>query len=89
MLVTGGGVTGRAVLDALDRFGATSTLCDDDPATLARYADNGVATVDTSTAIRQIADYVLVVTSPGFSPTTPVLAAAAANGAAVPISIWR
>ena len=88
MLVAGGGVTGKAVLAALSRCGATPTLCDDDPATLRRYADSGVATVSASTATRQISDheenYALVVTSPGFSPATPVLAAAAAVG----VPIW-
>jgi UDP-N-acetylmuramoylalanine--D-glutamate ligase len=83
VLVAGGGVTGRAVLAALTRHGAAATLCDDDPATLGKYAESGVATVSMSTATQQISDFALVVTSPGFSPTTPVLAAASA--AAVPI----
>jgi len=83
VLVAGGGVTGRAVLAALTRYGAAATLCDDDPATLRKYAESGVATVSMSTATQQISDFALVVTSPGFSPTTPVLAAASA--AAVPI----
>ena len=83
MLVAGGGVTGRAVLAALTRYGAAPTLCDDDPATLRKYAEGGVATVSMSTATQQISDYALVVTSPGFSPDAPVLAAASA--AAVPI----
>ena len=34
MLIAGGRVTGRAVLAALTRFGATPTVCDDDPAML-------------------------------------------------------
>jgi len=83
VLVAGGGVTGRAVLAALTRYGAAPTLCDDDPATLRKYAEGGVATVSMSTATQQISDYALVVTSPGFSPDAPVLAAASA--AAVPI----
>ena len=83
MLVAGGGVTGRAVLAALTRYGAAPTLCDDDPVTLRKYAEGGVATVSMSTATQQISDYALVVTSPGFSPNAPVLAAASA--AAVPI----
>ena len=83
MLVAGGGVTGRAVLAALTRYGAAPTLCDDDPATLRKYAEGGVATVSMSTATQHISDYALVVTSPGFSPDAPVLAAASA--AAVPI----
>lgn len=41
VLVAGGGVTGKAVLAALSRFGAVPTLCDDDPATLRGYADAG------------------------------------------------
>src|SRR6516165_6452529 len=84
VLVAGGGVTGRAVLAALTRFGAAPTLCDDDPATLRQYAENGVATATASTATRQVAEYSLVVTSPGFSPTTPLLAAAATAG----VPIW-
>lgn len=83
VLIAGARVTGRAVLDALTRFGAVPTLCDDDPAMLQPYAERGVATADTSSAIQQIADYALVVTSPGFRPEAPVLAAAAA--ADVPI----
>ena len=84
VLVAGGGVTGKAVLAALTRFGAAATLCDDDPATLGRYADTGVATATTSTSARRVSDYALVVTSPGFSPSTPLLAAAAAAG----VPIW-
>jgi UDP-N-acetylmuramoylalanine--D-glutamate ligase len=84
VLVAGGGVTGKAVLAALSRFGAAATLCDDDPATLSRYAEGGVATATTSAASRNVSDYALVVTSPGFSPATPLLAAAAAAG----VPIW-
>jgi UDP-N-acetylmuramoylalanine--D-glutamate ligase len=84
VLVAGGGVTGKAVLAALSRFGAAATLCDDDPATLRQYADSGVATATTSTAARHVSDYALVVTSPGFSPSTPLLAAAATAG----VPIW-
>jgi UDP-N-acetylmuramoylalanine--D-glutamate ligase len=83
VLVAGGGVTGKAVLAALRRFGVAATLCDDDPATLRGYAESGVATMTTSTARQQISDFALIVTSPGFAPTTPLLAAAAA--AEVPI----
>jgi UDP-N-acetylmuramoylalanine--D-glutamate ligase len=72
------------VLAALRRFGAAATLCDDDPATLAGYAESGVATMTTSTAAQQISGFALVVTSPGFAPTTPLLVAAAAAG----VPIW-
>jgi UDP-N-acetylmuramoylalanine--D-glutamate ligase len=84
VLVAGGGVTGRAVLAALAPLGVTATLCDDDPATRQQFADAGTATVDSATAAQRIADYALVVTSPGFSPTAPVPAAAAAAG----IPVW-
>ena len=84
VLVAGARVTGRAILGALQRFGATATLCDDDPAMLGPYAENGVATVDPATAAAHIAEYALVVTSPGFRPSAPVLAAAAAAG----VPIW-
>ncbi len=84
VLVAGGGVTGKAVLAALARFGVAATLCDDDPATLRQYAESGVATVSMSTATQQVLKYALVVTSPGFSPSRPVLAAAAAAG----VPIW-
>ncbi|ASX00363.1 MULTISPECIES: UDP-N-acetylmuramoyl-L-alanine--D-glutamate ligase [Mycobacterium] len=84
VLVAGGGVTGKAVLAGLTRFGVVPTLCDDDPATLRGYADAGVATAPTSVAAEQVARYALVVTSPGFSPTTPLLVAAAAAG----VPVW-
>ncbi|OBH15033.1 UDP-N-acetylmuramoyl-L-alanine--D-glutamate ligase [Mycolicibacter sinensis] len=82
VLVAGAGVTGRAVLGALAPLGLQLTLCDDDPAALARYT--GVATLSPAAVAPQIADYALVVTSPGFPPGTPVLAAAAAAG----VPIW-
>lgn len=84
VLIAGGRVTGRAVLAALTRFGATPTVCDDDPAMLRPYAERGTETIAPSAAVRQISRYALVVTSPGFQPTTPVLAAAAAAG----VPIW-
>ena len=63
-----------------------ATLCDDDPDMLRPYAEGGVATVDPQAAVRQLAEnrYALVVTSPGFHPTAPVPAAAAAAG----VPIW-
>src|SRR5271168_5000357 len=84
VLVAGGGVTGRAVLAALSRLGATATLCDDDPTTRRHFAETGSATEDSATAAQHIVDYALVVTSPGFPPTAPVPAAAAAAG----VPVW-
>ncbi len=84
VLVAGGGVTGRSVLAALRPLGVAATLCDDDPTTRQQFAASGVATVSSSTAAQQIADYALVVTSPGFPPTAPVPTAAAAAG----VPVW-
>jgi UDP-N-acetylmuramoylalanine--D-glutamate ligase len=84
VLVAGGGVTGRAVLAALHALGATATLCDDDPATRRQFAESGTPTEDSSTAAAHIADYALMIASPGFSPTAPVPAAAAVAG----VPIW-
>jgi UDP-N-acetylmuramoylalanine--D-glutamate ligase len=84
VLVAGGGVTGRAVLAALAEVGATATLCDDDPATRRKFAAAGTPTLDSVTAVDHIADYALVVVSPGFPPTAPVPAAAAAAG----VPVW-
>jgi len=84
VLVAGGGITGRAVLAALDAFGVTATLCDDSCSTRQQFGQAGTPAVDSATAAAHIADYALVVVSPGFPPTAPVPAAAAAAG----IPIW-
>ncbi|MFZ1160715.1 UDP-N-acetylmuramoyl-L-alanine--D-glutamate ligase, partial [Mycobacterium sp.] len=84
VLVAGGGVTGRAVLAALAALGAATTLCDDDPTTRRQFAEAGTATADSATAAKHIADYALVVTSPGFPPTALVPTAAAAAG----VPVW-
>ena len=84
VLVTGAGVTGRAVVGALQPLGAAPMLCDDNPAALQPYAEAGLATIGPADAISRIADYALVVTSPGFAPTAPVLAAAERAG----VPIW-
>jgi len=84
VLVAGGRVTGRAIVAALTRFGATPTVYDDDPVMLRPYAEAGVATLDPLAAAGQVADFALVVTSPGFHPSAPVLAAAATAG----VPIW-
>jgi UDP-N-acetylmuramoylalanine--D-glutamate ligase len=84
VLVAGGGVTGRAVLAALGALGATATLCDDSAATRQQFAEAGTPTMDSATAAAHIADYALVVVSPGFPPSAPVPAAAATAG----VPIW-
>jgi UDP-N-acetylmuramoylalanine--D-glutamate ligase len=82
VLVTGAGITGRSVSAALEPTGVRLTICDDDPLALQRLV-TPASVVTTAEALAQMADYALVVTSPGFPPTAPVLAAAAA--AKVPI----
>lgn len=76
-MVAGGRVTGQAVAAVLTRFGATPTVCDDDPVMLRPHAERGLPTVSSSDAVQQITGYALVVASPGFSPAIPLLAAAA------------
>jgi len=84
VLVAGAGVTGRSVLAALAPLDVRPTLCDDDAAALQRHADAGIATTSPSAAAQHIGDYALVITSPGFRPTAPVLVAATAAG----VPIW-
>ncbi|MCV7285769.1 UDP-N-acetylmuramoyl-L-alanine--D-glutamate ligase [Mycolicibacterium wolinskyi] len=84
VLVTGAGITGRAVLAALAPLGVAATLTDDSPTALTALAQQGVAVMDPAAAVERISDFVLVVTSPGFAPSAPVPAAAAAAG----VPIW-
>jgi UDP-N-acetylmuramoylalanine--D-glutamate ligase len=83
VLIAGARVTGRAILAALAPLGARATLTDDSPSALQSFAQNGVAVIDPANAVETITDFDLVVTSPGFPPTAPVLSAA--TGAGVPI----
>lgn len=84
VLVTGARVTGRAILAVLEPLGVRATLTDDSPAALAAAAQHGVEAIDPVTAADRIATFDLVVTSPGFAPTAPVLAAATSVG----VPIW-
>ena len=84
ILVTGARVTGRAVAAALESLDVAVTVCDDNAAMLEGLADTGVATLSMAEAIDLCGDFELVVTSPGFPPTAPVLAAASAAG----VPIW-
>ena len=82
VLVAGARVTGRAVVHALSSRDVEVTVCDDDA--IAARALAGDAGLSPAEAIARAKSFDLVITSPGFSPTTPVLAAAAAAG----IPIW-
>jgi UDP-N-acetylmuramoylalanine--D-glutamate ligase len=83
VLVTGAGITGRSVSAVLEPTGVRLTICDDDPVALQRLITPATV-VTTADAQEHIGDYALVITSPGFAPSTPVLAAAAAAG----VPIW-
>ncbi|MDZ4269081.1 MAG: UDP-N-acetylmuramoyl-L-alanine--D-glutamate ligase [Mycobacterium sp.] len=83
VLVTGAGITGRAILAALMPLGARAKLTDDSPSALASFAQQGVAVIDPANAVERMSDFALVVTSPGFPPAAPVLAAAAGG-----VPIW-
>ncbi|SDH51717.1 UDP-N-acetylmuramoylalanine--D-glutamate ligase [Rhodococcus triatomae] len=86
VLVAGAGVSGRAVTGPLADLGAEVTVTDSRPESLARSAADGVATIPVEHLLAdrgEIAEFALVVTSPGFRPDAPLLAAAA--GAGVPI----
>ncbi|PRC41844.1 UDP-N-acetylmuramoyl-L-alanine--D-glutamate ligase, partial [Mycobacterium sp. ITM-2017-0098] len=84
VLVTGARVTGQAILAALAPLGVRATLTDDSPAALTAATEQGVDVLDPAGAVDRITAFDLVVTSPGFPPTAPVLAAAAAAG----VPIW-
>jgi UDP-N-acetylmuramoylalanine--D-glutamate ligase len=83
VLITGAGITGRSVSAVLEPTGVRLTICDDDPLALQRLITPATV-VTTAEAQAHIGDYALVITSPGFAPSTPVLAAAAAAG----VPIW-
>ncbi|MGI9123884.1 MAG: UDP-N-acetylmuramoyl-L-alanine--D-glutamate ligase [Mycobacterium sp.] len=82
VLVTGARVTGRAVVAALASWDLELWVCDDDLSAARALGD--VRAVGPDEAIAHCGDFDLVVTSPGFPPTAPVLAAAAAAG----VPIW-
>ena len=71
VLVTGAGLTGRSVSAVLEPTGVRLTICDDDPLALQRLI-TPAKVVTTAEAEATIGEYALVVTSPGFAPTTPV-----------------
>ncbi|WP_146906709.1 UDP-N-acetylmuramoyl-L-alanine--D-glutamate ligase [Cellulomonas aerilata] len=78
VVVAGYGVTGRAVAEVLTARGARVTTLD------ARDPDADVADVDGFAVGSALDDVDLVVASPGWRPTTPVLAEAERRG----IPVW-
>lgn len=84
VLVAGAGITGRAILTAVTPLGVLADLTDDNAAALQPLAFEGVRVIDADSARDRVAEYVLVITSPGLPPDSPVLAAAAAAG----VPVW-
>jgi len=82
ILVAGARVTGRAIVAALAPLDVDLSVCDDDPSAARRM--DGVRALTPDDAIARVSEFALVVTSPGFPPTAPVLAAAASAG----VPIW-
>ncbi|WP_206489157.1 UDP-N-acetylmuramoyl-L-alanine--D-glutamate ligase [Rhodococcus sp. KRD162] len=87
VLVTGARVSGLAVVQPLLDLGAVVTVTDSDRTALDEAANRGAAVVlqdELLSDASAIAEFSLVVTSPGFRPDSPVLAAAAEQG----IPVW-
>ncbi|HEY8374719.1 MAG TPA: UDP-N-acetylmuramoyl-L-alanine--D-glutamate ligase [Pseudonocardiaceae bacterium] len=81
VLVAGAGVSGRSAAQALLAAGAAVTVTDADAGRLAELESlRAAGAVLTPGLDRPPAGTRLVVTSPGWRPTTPLLAAAAASG---------
>jgi UDP-N-acetylmuramoylalanine--D-glutamate ligase len=83
VLVAGAGVTGRSVLRVLEPLGVRADLTDDRVSVLQSSAFSGLRVIDAEAAAGRIADYDVVITSPGLPPDNRVLTAAA--GAGVPV----
>ncbi|MCK7641799.1 UDP-N-acetylmuramoyl-L-alanine--D-glutamate ligase [Corynebacterium sp. CCM 8835] len=84
VLVTGAGVSGAGCARMLCDLGAGVTVADDDETARLRVAEaTGCRTTDVATALDRIADYRMVVTSPGWRPDTPILRRAVDTGVEV------
>lgn len=87
VLVTGARISGLAVVRPLLDLGAVVTVTDSNRAALDEASNSGAAVVlqdDLLADPAALAAFSLVVTSPGFRPDSPVLAAAAKLG----IPVW-
>lgn len=85
VLVAGARVTGRAIVAALAGWDVRLSACDDNLSAAQALGEIGaVEALTPADAVSRAGEFDLVVTSPGFPPTAPVLAAAAAAG----VPIW-
>lgn len=80
ILVAGAGVSGIGAAQLLVHCGLQVTVADDDSNARDRVKTLGAEAIDVDTARQRIAEYSLVVTSPGWSPCTPLLVDAAEHG---------
>ncbi len=79
VLIAGAGVSGRGCAAVLSNLGVDLTVADGNADSRSRIAaELGVAAADTSAV--DLAEYSLVVTSPGWRPDSPLLVAAASQG---------
>jgi UDP-N-acetylmuramoylalanine--D-glutamate ligase len=85
VLVTGWGVSGRAVVAPLQLLGARITVTDGRAESLSEAAELGLGTATEAELLAEggLDDVALVITSPGWRPDAPLLDAAAARGVAV------
>ncbi|WP_072688529.1 UDP-N-acetylmuramoyl-L-alanine--D-glutamate ligase [Rhodococcus marinonascens] len=86
VLVAGAGISGRATIEPLNDLGAFVTVTDSDVHALAACARIGATTVPLDNLLPdrgRIAEFALVVASPGFRPDAPLLSLAARE--AVPV----
>ena len=77
VLVAGAGVTGQSVLRVLEPLGVRADLTDDRVSVLQSSAFSGVRVIDAESAAGHVADYELVVTSPGPNPPYQALTSTA------------
>ena len=86
VLVTGWGISGRALVQPLRDVGASITVTDSNQASSTEVESLGLTAASESDLLDGSAldDIALVVTSPGWRPQAPILAAAVARG----IPVW-
>ncbi|MGH3726672.1 MAG: UDP-N-acetylmuramoyl-L-alanine--D-glutamate ligase [Mycobacterium sp.] len=84
VLVCGARVTGDAVVAALSDFELRITVCDDNEEALRRHRDAGHSVLTTAEAQQSMAGHDLVIVSPGFGPSSPLVLAAQQAG----LPIW-
>ncbi|WP_165164278.1 UDP-N-acetylmuramoyl-L-alanine--D-glutamate ligase [Corynebacterium qintianiae] len=81
VLVAGAGVSGLGAAKLLRTLGVSFAVADDNPANRARAKEEaGAAAFSTAEAAERLAEFGIVVTSPGWRPDSPLLLAARETG---------